>query len=335
MTHASWRPDVLGPDLEARTLALPDGAEATLVRHTASVGEPPARVAVLYVHGYIDYFFHAHVARAFADRGYAFYAVDLRGHGRSLEAHVLAGMHPNLVDDLAHYARDLDAAAAMIRAAGHERLVVLGHSTGGLVAALWADARPGRADALVLNSPWLELNKSWLLRGPVTWLIDVVGAVAPALVVGHLGADYCRALHVQGGGEWDFDLAWKPFKAFPARAGWFRSVRRAHRRVARGLAIDVPVLVLSSDRTGPSGAHDELLTTDSVLRVEHIRDRAPLLGRDVTYAQISGGAHDLALSPEPARSRYLATVLGWLDERVAPGTSDRPGGPATAVSDSR
>jgi alpha-beta hydrolase superfamily lysophospholipase len=101
------------------------------------------------------------------------------------------------------------------------------------------------------------------------------------------------------------------------RAGWFRSVRRAHRRVGRGLQVPVPVLVLASDRTGPGGRwHPELLTTDSVLDVRHIRERAPRLGADVTYVEIAGGAHDLALSPAPAREKYLATALDWLDARL-------------------
>ncbi|MFC8600523.1 alpha/beta hydrolase, partial [Isoptericola sp. NPDC057191] len=91
-----WREDVLGPEFQARTLPLPGGAEAVLVRHVPSTPEPagptpaalaapalpspgagtgrPARIAVLYVHGFVDYFLHPHVARAFAARGHAFYA---------------------------------------------------------------------------------------------------------------------------------------------------------------------------------------------------------------------------------------------------------------------
>jgi alpha-beta hydrolase superfamily lysophospholipase len=316
-SQAVWKEDVLGPEFEARTIHLPGSAEATLVRHVASTGTPPARTAVLYVHGFVDYFFHPHVARSLADAGYAFYALDTRGHGRSLAAHTRVGLDPNLVADLVLYAQDLDAAAAMVRAAGHERLVVLGHSTGGLVAALWAQGRPGRADALVLNSPWLELNESWLYRGPVTWAIDVVGRFAPRLVVGHVHPHYGRALHVGTGGEWDFDLAWKPHEGFPARAGWSREIRRAHRRIARGLDLEIPVLVLASDRTGShTREHPELLTTDSVLDAAHIRRRARRLGRDVRFIAIEGGAHDLALSPVPARERYLETVVGWLGERM-------------------
>ncbi|GAA1719534.1 alpha/beta hydrolase [Isoptericola hypogeus] len=309
----AWGPDVLGPDFEARVLPLPGDAEAALVRHVPSTtGRAPARVAVLYVHGFADYFFHPHVAAELAGRGYAFYGIDLRGHGRAWDAQVAAGGDPNQVRDIAVYAQDLDAAAAAIRSAGHERLAVLGHSTGGLVAPLWAAARPGRADALVLNSPWVEVNKPRAARLASVALVETLGALAPRAVVSHLGVDYARALHRSYGGEWDFEPAWKPHTRFAARAAWARSVMRSQRRLARGLHLDVPVLVLASDRS----SKDQHLTTDSVLNVAHIRDRAPRIGTDVTFREIPGGAHDLALSPAPARELYLTTVLDWLDARV-------------------
>lgn len=93
-----------------------------------------------------------------------------------------------------------------------------------------------------------------------------------------------------------------------------RAVRRGQAQVARGLDVDVPVLVLASDATGPDDRrHDALLTTDSVLDVADMRRLAPRLGADVTYVEVAGGAHDLALSPLPARTRYLDEVAAWLD----------------------
>ncbi|WP_418275150.1 alpha/beta hydrolase [Isoptericola jiangsuensis] len=305
-----WVPDLLGDGFQARTLPLPAGAEATLVRHVPSVAPQgsPAQVAVLAVHGFADYFFHPHVARAFADAGVAFYAVDLRGHGRSWDAHVAAGGDPNLVPDIAVYAQDLDAAAEVVRAAGHTSLVVLGHSTGGLIAPLWASAREGRAEALVLNSPWFEHNARRPLRWSAVALAETVAPLAPRAVLSHLGDDYARALHLDHGGPWEFDPAWKPHAPFPVRAAWFRSVRRAQRRLARGLDLDIPVLVLASDRSTTS----EHLTSDTVLDVEHIRRIAPRLGWDVDFVSIRGGAHDLSLSAGSASEEYLGVVTDWL-----------------------
>ena len=73
----------------------------------------------------------------------------------------------------------------------------------------------------------------------------------------------------------------------------------------------------------PCGA---LLTTDVILDVRDMVARAPKLGPDVRLVRISGGAHDLSLSPEPARTRYIAAVLGWLDERVRTSSPASPGG---------
>jgi alpha-beta hydrolase superfamily lysophospholipase len=317
-------PDVLGDGWTARTLRLrPDAqgeAVATLV-HLEPTGPAVSRRAVLYVHGFVDYFFQAHVGDAFAAHGYDFFALDLRDYGRSIRP----GREPNYVTDLAAYSEEIDAAVRLLRA-DHDELVILGHSMGGLVTSLWADARRGAGvlDALVLNSPWLDLRGSWVERVPVTRLVDALARFAPRLRVGALGQHYGPALHSGTGGEWDYDLAWKPLLGFPVRAGWLCTIRRGHARVARGLRIDCPVLVLSSDASGPDDRwHDALVTTDSVLDVAHIAARAPLLGPDVTYVQVPGGAHDLALSPAPARDRYLDEVLGWLDAHLAPGAAGR------------
>ncbi|QIK84569.1 alpha/beta hydrolase [Sanguibacter sp. HDW7] len=313
----TWSPDILGEGWEQRTLHLGSDDEGpvdvTLVRLTRG---PRHDRAVLYVHGFVDYLFQAHVGDALATAGWDFYAVDLRRYGRSLRP----GQTANIVDDLAVHAEDLDAALAVVRDdEQHARIALLGHSTGGLVASLWANARPGRIDALVLNSPWLELNDTALMRTVGTQGLRVLAKVAPRMVVGSLAPHYGRALHASTGGEWDYDLAWKPIEGFPVRARWIASVRRAHARVARGLDITCPVLVLTSDATGDHvHDHPDVLTTDSVLAVEHTAALAPGLGEDVVYEQVPGGAHDLALSPEPARSRYLERVVAWLDEVVPP-----------------
>lgn len=315
------RTDVLGDRWRARTLHLrPDAVarrtgvdpQATLVRRVPDAA--PSRRAVLHLHGFVDYFFHPHVGDALAAAGYDTYALDLRDHGRSIRP----GRPPNETTDLATYAEEIDAAVRLLRT-DHDVLVLLGHSTGGLTAALWADSRRGLGlvDALVLNSPWLDLRGTALERTLLTGVIDLVGRRAPTVRLRSLAPYYGRALHRDTGGEWDFDLAWKPHGGFPVRAGFVRTVRRGHARVARGLAVDVPVLVLASDAAGPDRTdHDALLSTDSVLDPAQIARRAHLVGPDVTFVEIPGGAHDLALSAGPAREHYLREVVDFLAARL-------------------
>lgn len=72
-------------NLTETILPMPDDYEgkviATLLRADSTA---PSDRAVLYLHGYIDYFFQTHMAERFAGEEWNFYALDLRKYGRSL-----------------------------------------------------------------------------------------------------------------------------------------------------------------------------------------------------------------------------------------------------------
>jgi alpha-beta hydrolase superfamily lysophospholipase len=300
-------------DFRTRRLDLAEGRRATLV-DLAPEGTPTG-TAVLYVHGFSDYFFQGHVARHFAAVGHAFYAVDLRAYGRSLRD----GELPAYVTDLAEHHEELDRAVGTMLDDGVERIVVLAHSTGGLIVPLWLADRRGApaADAVVavvLNSPWLDLQGSDAFRRKVDLACATVGRLRPTTVLNEGLGVYGDSIHVSRSGDWEFDLRWKPLMGFPVRAGWLRAVRRGQRRLHRGLGLRVPVLVLRSARSdlrlrtfAPAA-----MTADTVLDVEHMSRWAPALGPDVTVETIEGGMHDLLLSAEPVRGRTLEVIDRWL-----------------------
>ncbi|KGM13491.1 lysophospholipase [Cellulomonas bogoriensis 69B4 = DSM 16987] len=313
---------MLGPDWEHTTLALGRDVDgplvATLVRQT---GAPTRGPAALHVHGYNDYFFHTHVADALARAGWTLYGLDLRRSGRSRRP----GQLPHWTTDLSEYHTELDMAADVLARQGHDRLAVIGHSTGGLVGACWAHERRSTTavDAVVLNSPWLDLNGPWHRRLTTAAALAVIGRVRPRRVVERRPSSYSARLHVDAGGRWAFDQAFKPPTGVPVRAGWLLAVRRAQARVARGLDIRVPVLVCTSGSSGPGNADNPRLDRqETVLDVRHMWRLAPRLGRHVTVSRIDGGVHDLSLSGDAPREEYLRTVTGFLD-RVARAT--RPG----------
>ena len=303
--------DVLGPPYSAATIPLrPDDEGEVVATLVARAADAPSHRAVLYVHGFVDYFFQTHLADAWAADGYDFHALDLRKYGRSLRAH----QTPNYCTDLSTYFEELDEAARVIRET-HDTLVVMGHSTGGLITSYWAHERRGTGvvDALVLNSPWFDLNENWATRVVASRAVDALAIRFPKRpIVGGLPPFYGRSIHADHDGEWHYDLRWKPLHGFPVTAGFLRAVHRVQLKLARGFAIDCPVLVCTSAASGPSRRWSEQLrTADCVLNVEHMVHRAPKLGSDVTIVQIPGGIHDLALSDEHARSRYFEEVSGW------------------------
>ena len=85
---AEPKTDVLGAPYTAESIELPADDEGPVVATLVSRPAPTAtRRAVLHVHGYCDYFFNIELADFYVDRGYNFYALDLRKHGRSLRPH--------------------------------------------------------------------------------------------------------------------------------------------------------------------------------------------------------------------------------------------------------
>jgi len=307
--------DLLGPPFEAETLELGRDDEgpviATLVRRRA---ESPTDRAVLYVHGYVDYFFQTHLADYFATRGWDFYAVDLRKHGRSLLPH----QTPNFCLDLREYYPDLDAAIDRIRNRdGHQTVMLAAHSTGGLTASLWAhDRRHDRVvNGIFLNSPFLALNASPLMRVTVAPAFALSGRWWPYRTLPIDGSQaYGRSIHTDWDGEWDFNLDWKPVPGFRIRAGWLRAVRAGQSRVRAGLAIEVPILVACSARSFRRGPYSPAAHyADAVLNVADIARWTPYLGRHVTLVRLDGGVHDLALSAAPVRAQLFDTLGEWMD----------------------
>ena len=314
-----WQRDILGEEFDSHafTAAGPDGVErtATLVRFRPAVAgvlpSPGNRRAVLFLHGWSDYFFNVDLARFWSSAGYDFYALDMHNHGRSLRPETPGGY----VSDLADYDAEIEMASRLISQEGVNRpLTLMGHSTGGLVAALWASRHPEAVSQLILNSPWLEMHGSALVRRAASSMVGPVARFRPEAVLRLPERGfYWRTISSSADGEWSLDDRYRPPMAFPVRAGWLSAVLAGHTKVARGLNIEVPILVLLS-RGSANGLFwsEEMRRTDAVLDVNVIAARALTLGRTVTVERIEGALHDVFLSPAAVRADAYARLSRWL-----------------------
>ncbi len=323
----------LGPD--------PDGEGdlvATLVRRGEP--EPSATHAVLLVHGFTDYFFNTEQADHFAARGFAVYALDLHKCGRSWRE----GQTPHFTTDLARYDTELERALDLIaeaapsdvaaQAAPAADVLIYGHSTGGLIVPLWLDRLRHRGDiarrriaGLVLNSPWLDLQGPAILRtAPTAAAIGAISRIRKKRVVRPPAeGGYGATLHREYGGDFDYNLQWKPIGGFPVTFGWLHAIRRAQVKLHRGLDVGVPNLILRSDRsvrevTDPAKI-DEIQRGDAVLDVKHIARWAGCIGNRSTIVPIVDAKHDVFLSVPESRQAAYRELDRWLDWYLAE-TSD-------------
>jgi alpha-beta hydrolase superfamily lysophospholipase len=177
----------------------------------------------------------------------------------------------------------------------------------------------------VLNSPWFDMQGSAWLRSPAARAaINRLGSSRPMQEIPRkVSTVYGRTLHREHGGEWDYDLAWKPLESRPIYVGWLRAVRRGHAQLHAGLDVACPTLVLSSARSYFGEQTDESATShDIVLDVEQIRRWASSVGRHVTSIAVEGAIHDVVLSRPEVRATAYDALGTWLDAWVP-----RPPGP--------
>lgn len=133
----------------------------------------PPRAVVVIAHGAGEHSGrYAHVAARLVDEGYAVYALDHRGHGRSGGPRAVIDRMDNAVEDL-----DQLIVLAASEQAGVP-VFLLGHSMGGTISVRYAMAHQDRLTGLILSAPLAALEAA----SPVTRVVArVLSAITPKL----------------------------------------------------------------------------------------------------------------------------------------------------------
>ncbi len=273
----------------------------------------PERPTVLYLHGFIDHFFHPHLSQCFQDHGYNFHALELRKYGNSLLPH----QHPNYCRDLREYFGEITIAIRKLQQEQPSELLLLGHSTGALIACLYAKEGSNRSDinALILNSPFLEFDIPEFIRTMTLPLFRSIGKLFPyACLPNVLSSLYVESLHKNYRGEWGFNLDWKPLYGFPTYFPWLVAISEAHQKIQKDLDLKLPILLLHSQRSLKPGRrwNEELRYGDAVLNVEDMKHYGSKLGNNVQLQEVEGALHDIFLSVPTVRQQAMARMMEWV-----------------------
>jgi lysophospholipase len=271
-----------------------DGARLAL-RREAPEGE--RRGALVLVHGFGEHSGrYGHVAAWFAAHGFAVFALDQRGHGRS------PGPRGHIAR-FAQYLADIVALRKLVAAEAPGPLLLLGHSFGGLTVLRYLETAPLDVTGAVLTSPFLDVAvrvPRWkqALAGP---LADLVPALPfpTGLPVEHLCTDpaVVRAA-VQD-----------PLCHTVMTPRAYREITTAQRHVVEERdRIGVPLFF------GVAG-DDRIVSRLAVQRF------AGSLGGDVTVRVYDGLYHEIM--NEPRQGEVFADVAPWLDRIVATASRGR------------
>lgn len=313
MQKHHYQLDVLGKGYDRLEINMPHDYEGkvicSLVRKKANT---QTTKAVLYVHGFVDYFFQTEMAEKFNAQGYDFYALDLRKYGRSHLAHQ---KFYNVLD-LSEYDADLDAALAVIQQEQHDHVLLCGHSTGGLITSLYAAHHPKHPliKALWLNSPFFDFNMRNVEKKYILPRLAQLGKIMPsALFPSRLNPFYVASLHQHYQGEWLFNLEWKKPKMPLVQLSFVRAIYQAQKEIHQGLRVEIPTLIMHSHQTKyPLRFNRAAQTSDVILNVKDIAYYGKKMSGDIQLCEIKDALHDVVLSKRDVRQHVYEQLFFWL-----------------------
>jgi alpha-beta hydrolase superfamily lysophospholipase len=253
--------------------------------------DTPPRAAVVIVHGYAEHSGrYDHVGAFLASRGYAAFACDLRGHGRSDGPRAL-------VRSFNEYLDDVDALLASARRhAPAVPLFILGHSMGGAVLALHAIARRPDVAGLLFSGAALRGRRS--VPAPVATLFRIAGRLFPSLPLVKLDATaVSRDPAVVEAYVSDPLVYHGRMKAGLMGAG-IRAGRATRRHLGR---ITAPLLALHGSE-------------DTLALPEGSRDLVEGAASADKQLRIYDGLYHEILN-EPEQGQILDDIAAWLDAR--------------------
>jgi acylglycerol lipase len=253
-----------------------------------------AKACVVFTHGFGEHSGrYAHVAEAFNQAAFSFYAYDLRGHGRSEGPRGHTPSYEHFQDDLSR------VITRVKQIAPRQKIVLYGHSLGGNITLRYAMQRPTGISACIASAPWLRR----VIQAPrwQTILASVMSNLLPAFsqqtpsLAGMLSRDPAMAAL----GESD------PLNHNTMSARLFVDVSAAaDSLLMQARQFSVPLLV----------AHG---TADPVIAFSGSQEFIDRAGSsDKTFLSIEDGLHEPHNDLD--RSAYLQRLTTWLDGRIAP-----------------
>jgi len=250
------------------------------------------RGTVVIVHGLGEHGGrYLNLVRQLLAEGYACYAQDHRGFGRSEGK-------PGHVNRFADYLLDIKRTAAMARAEGGDHsLTLYGHSMGGLIAVYYLQRYGSTVDLAIIGSPALGVPGGRVGRGMVA-LLQVMSRVYPTFTIDNRGSE-----PVSRDPEIIAEFGTDPLSNRLVTARWATEMMAAQANWPENMdAITLPILVMQ-------GMQDRLVVpslTQKFFRLLPAADKTLYLYPD----------HFHELHNDLDREKPLGDLAAWLNQRT-------------------
>ncbi len=314
-TDSIWQNDILGDGFEMRQETLPNNENSKKFTIIKKCCKNKSKYSILYIHGYNDYFFQTEMANMFITHGFNFYAIDLIGYGRSITKNEI----PFEIKDLTEYYPIIDYVLSIMNNNNITDVILLGHSTGGLIAASYInDLNPNIVKGVILNSPFLDWNLNYFLKKIAIPIISIIGKYIPNISIKQPSTKpYSESLLKEFHGEWDYNISWKFIQAPNVSSQWIRAISIAQKRLRKKSKITIPILLMHSDNSVYGNHWNESFNRgDAILNVYDINKYGRKLGKNITIEVFNNALHDLVLSSKEIRNNVYDAIFNWIKDKI-------------------
>lgn len=251
------------------------------------------KAAIVIVHGYAEHSTrYNHIAEYLVRSGYAVYAFDLRGHGKSGGSRVF-------ISSFNKYLSDLDRFLAHLNKQEPDKpIFLLGHSMGGTIVSLFAITRGPGVNGIILTSPFLKIPDN--ISPVLLSIVPIISYIFPRLPIVEKLDSALMSRDPRVAASYDNDpLIWHG--KMLARVA--HQINQAVKEVEAGMQeISLPLFILHG-------------TSDSVASPQGSKDLyARAKARDKTLKLYEGFYHEILNESE--NDEVLRDLTAWLNAHV-------------------
>ncbi|HXZ98463.1 MAG TPA: alpha/beta hydrolase [Candidatus Acidoferrum sp.] len=269
-----------------------EGARGTRIYYQAWTPSKKPKAVLVIAHGIGEHSGrYTHVADYLTKKGFAVWACDHRGHGKS-------GGKRGHVDNFDDYLADLDQTIRIAKQKTPEmKTFLMGHSLGGLIATFYAEKHSGELDGLIVSGP--ALREKMKISSSKAFMAKTLSSIMPTLSTG-TGLDPNLLSH-------DKEVVKKyvedPLVHKVTTPRWFTEYRQAQEETMRSAdKLTLPCLIIQG---GADGIVDPTVAKDLYDKI-----KSP----DKTLKVYDGFYHE-SLN-EIGKESVLADIDTWLSARI-------------------
>ena len=265
--------------------------------------------ALIWIHGYNDYFYHYHISDLLIKKKYDIYTLDLQNYCQTN----INKDYLYHIKDLKNYYKDIDSTFNNLKK-DYDKIYLYGHSTGSLISSLYCydGFYREKITGLILNSPFFDFNECFIKNIILKNLIYYIGVYYPTFQIIKENENKINNNSIDILKRFYFEPEYKLCHNGPVTAGWVKTIIDYQKFIKdKNLDIKIPILCLYSSK---NVINNSIEKGDDILNINDISKYVDNLGKNVTEVIIVNAVHDIFTSDKKPLDFAIKILLEWLDK---------------------